>query len=112
MLTWGTVAFSWGGTGLAQLPPYFESILRVPIESIQGSQVYLECIGTMGSYGLVALPMEFLSSVKLRSPPLEVQLEPWDSFPNEAGNGPSNGHKEGKLGFFLSCGRTLGVLLD
>ena len=30
-------------------------------------------------------PTEFLSSFKLRSPPLEVRREGRDSFPNEAG---------------------------
>ena len=60
-------------------------MLRVTVESVQGSQVYLEWIGTSGSYGMGAQPLEFLSSVKLRLPALEVRRERQDSFPEEAG---------------------------
>ena len=66
------MAFSQGATGLSHLPLCFELILGVTVETVQGSQVYLECIGTSGSFGMVARPLEFLSSVKLRPPPLEV----------------------------------------
>ena len=66
------MAFSRGATGLSHLQSCFESILRVTVESWPGSQVYLECIGTSGSFEMVAGPLEFLSSVKLRLPPLEV----------------------------------------
>ena len=58
----------------------FQSIFRVTVESVQGNQVYLECIVTLGSVGIVARPLEFLSSVKLRVPPLEVRQEHRDSF--------------------------------
>ena len=47
--------------------------------------MYLECIGTSGSSEKVDIPLEFLSSVKLRPPPLEVRLEGFDFFPDEAG---------------------------
>ena len=79
------MAFSRGATGLSHLTSCFELILGVTIESVQGRQVYLECIGTMESFEMVARPLEFLSSVKLRPPPLEVRWEYWDSFPDEAG---------------------------
>ena len=79
------MAFSRGATGLSHVPSCFELILGVTVESVQGSQVYLECIGTSGSFGMVARPMEFLSSVKLRPPPCEVLREHRDSFPNKAG---------------------------
>ena len=84
------MAFSPGGTGLLLLPLYFESVLRVTGESVQGSQVYLEWIGTSGSYGMGAQPLEFLSSVKLRPPPLEVRWERQDSFTKKLGNEPSS----------------------
>ena len=71
-------------TGLSHLPGCFELILGVTVESVQRSQLYLECIRTSGSFERVAVPLEFLSSVKLRPPPLEVQWERWDSFSNEA----------------------------
>ena len=78
------MAFSRGTTGLSHLPSFFKSILGVTIKSVQGSQVYLEWIGTSGSFGIVALPLEFLSSLKLRPSPLEVRWEHRDSFLEEA----------------------------
>ena len=57
-------------TGL--VPSCFESILGVTVESVQGSQVYLKWIGALEHFGMVARPLEFLSSLKLRPPPLEV----------------------------------------
>ena len=50
----------------------FRVILGVTVESVQGNQVYLKCIGTSGSFGMVAHPVEFLSNFKLRPPPLKV----------------------------------------
>ena len=55
------------------------------VQAVQGSQVYLGVIGTSGSFEIVAQPLEFLSSVKLTPPPLEVQWECRVSFPDEAG---------------------------
>ena len=78
------MAFSRGAAGLSHLPSCFELILGVTIESVQGRQVYLECIGTMESFEMVARPLEFLSSVKWRWYPLEVRRERWDSFLDEA----------------------------
>ena len=59
-------------TGLSNLPSCFESILGVTIDSLQGNLVYREWIGALGSLGMVATPLEFLSSVQLRLPPLEM----------------------------------------
>ena len=86
-LTKGSVAFSRGAPGLSYLQWCFESILGVTIESVQGNQVYLECIGKSGSFGMVARPVEFLLSVQLKPPPLQLQRECWDSFPEEVGKG-------------------------
>ena len=55
------------------------------VESMQGSQGYLECIGTLGSFGMVTRPLEFLSSLKLRPPPLELHQECQDCFPDAEG---------------------------
>ena len=77
------MAFSWGATRLSQLPSCFESILGVTVESVQGNRVYLEWIGTSGSFGIVARPLEFLSIFNWRPPPLEVRRECRDSLPNE-----------------------------
>ena len=55
------------------------------VESLQGNQVYLEWIGASGSFEMVAQPLEFFSSFKLRPPYLELQWELQDSFPDKAG---------------------------
>ena len=75
---------------MSHLPLCLESMLGVTVESVQGNQVYLEWIGTLGSFGMVAQPLEFLSSFKLRPPPLVMRRERWDSFPMKQGNGPSS----------------------
>ena len=59
------MAFSQGDTGLSHLPLCFEWILMVTVETVQGSQVYLEWIGTLGSFGIRATP----------GVPLEIQVE-------------------------------------
>ena len=41
----------------------------------------------IGAFGLVAQPVEFLSTFKLRLPPLEERQDRWDSFTDEAGKG-------------------------
>ena len=63
----------------------FRVILGVTVESVQGNQVYLEWIVILGYFGMVAQPLEFLSSFKLRLSPLEVRQECQDSFPDKAG---------------------------
>ena len=67
------------------VPSCFESYLEVKVESVQGNQVYLEWIGTSGSFGIVAQALVFRSTFYWRSPHLEVGRECWDSFPYEAG---------------------------
>ena len=95
------MAFSRGATGLSHLPSCFESILRVTIESVQGSQVYQKCIGTSGSFEIGTGPLEFLSSVKLRPPPPEVPRECRHSFPDEAGKWTLLSGLGGKTGALL-----------
>ena len=64
------------------MPSCCKSIIGLTVKSVQGNQVYLEWIWTSGSFGTVALPLEFLSTFTLRAPPLEVRRECRDSFPN------------------------------
>ena len=59
-------------TGLSHVQSCFESILGVTVEAVQENQLYLVWIGTLPSFGMVVQPLEFLSTFKLRSPPLEV----------------------------------------
>ena len=63
----------------------FESELVVTVESVQGSQVCLDCTRTSGAFEMVARPLEFLSSIKWIPPPLEVRRQCRDSLPYEAG---------------------------
>ena len=92
------MVFSRGATGLSQLPSCLEPILRVTVKAVQGNQVYLEWIGTSGSFGILTPPLDFLSSINLRSPPLEVRREHRMPFPKKQGNGPSARDKEDKMG--------------
>ena len=85
MMKQKSVASSRGAAGLSHVPSCCESILGVTVESVKGNQVYLVWTGTTRSFGMVARPLEFLSTFKLRVPPLEVRQERWDSFPDEAG---------------------------
>ena len=94
------MAFSRGATGLSHVPSCFELILGVTVESVQGSQVYLEWIRASGSFEIVARTLEFLLRVYLRLPSLEVRRECQDSFPDEAGKGiliSTRGEKNGAL---------------
>ena len=102
------MAFSQGATGLSQLPSCFELILGVTVESVHGSQVYLDCTGTSRSLEMLARPLEFLLSVKLSPPPLEVLQECQDSFPDEAGKWTLLSGRGGKPGIFLICGGSHG----
>ena len=64
------------------MPSCCELMLGVTVESVQGNQVYLEWIGTSGSFGMVARPLALLSRLKLRLPSLEVRQEHLESFPD------------------------------
>ena len=97
------MAFSRGATGLSHLPSCFELILWVTIESVQESQVYLEWIGTSGSFGMVARPLEFLSTFMLRVPPLEMRRERRESFPYETGKGSLISSSEAETGLPWMC---------
>ena len=71
------------------MPSCFEFILGVTVESVQGSQVYLEWIGTSGSFGIVArnwsssrvetgMSGNFLSCLKCVKDPFGAQEGRWD----------------------------------
>ena len=48
VLTQISVAFPRGATGLLQMPPWCDSMLRVTFEAVQGNQVHLEWSETFG----------------------------------------------------------------
>ena len=56
----------------------------------------------IGFFRMVVRPLEFLSSAKLRPPPLQVRWERRDSFNDEAG----------KWTLLLICGGNAGALLE
>ena len=60
---------------------------------------------------MVARPLEFLSTFKLRPPPLD-NGNARIPFLTKQGNGPSSRDLEGKMGSLLSFGGTLGVPLE
>ena len=95
------MAFSQGATGMLYVSPCYESIPTVTVESVHGNQVYLEWTGTSASFGMVAQPLKFLSTFKLRPHPLKVRQECWDSFPGEAGKGTLISRGGGKNGALL-----------
>ena len=105
-MTYGSVPYSVGATGLSHLPLCFDSMFGVTVESVQRSQVYLEWIGTSGSFQIVARPLEFLSSVKLRPPILRCDGNAGNPFPVKQRNGNLSRDEEGKPGL-LSCARIL-----
>ena len=47
------------------MPSCCESILGVTVESVQGKESYLVWTGILGSFAMLARPLEFLLSFKL-----------------------------------------------
>ena len=73
--------------GLSHVPPWCESILGLKVEAVQGKQVSLEWTDNSGCSGNGDTTLEFLSPFLWRGPPLEMQGEHWEFFPNHAGKG-------------------------
>ena len=74
-------------TGLSHGPPWCESILGLKVEAVQGKQVSLEWTETSGDSGNGGTTLEFLSPFLWRAPPLEMQRERREFFPDHAGKG-------------------------
>ena len=84
----GSVAFPRGfPTGLSHVPPWCESILDLKVESVLGKQVSLEWTETSGGLWECGTILEFLSPFLWRAPPLEMQRERREFFPDNAGKG-------------------------
>ena len=77
-------------TGLSDLPPWWESILSVNVEAVQGKQVPLERTETSGGPGNGGKNLEILSFFLWRAPPLEVRRERPEFFPTKQGKDPSS----------------------
>ena len=74
-------------TGLSHVPPWFESILGLKVEAVQGKQVSLEWTEASGVSGNGGTTLEFLSPFLWRAPPLEMRRERREFFPEHAGKG-------------------------
>ena len=74
-------------TGLSHVPPWYESILGVKVEAVQGKQVSLEWTETSGGLWEWWTTQEILSSFLWRAPALEMRREPRKFFPDHAGKG-------------------------
>ena len=69
------------------MPPWYESILGMKVEAVQGKQVSLEWTEKSGVSGNGFTTLEFLSLFLWRAPPLEMRREHWEFFPDHAGKG-------------------------
>ena len=74
-------------TGLSHVPPCCESILGLKVEAVQGKQVSLEWTETSGGLWECGTILEFLSPFLWRAPPVEMQRERREFFPDHAGKG-------------------------
>ena len=74
-------------TGLSHVPPWCESILSLKVKAVRGKQVSLEWTETSGGLWEWWHDLEFLSPFLWRVPPLEMQRERREFFPNHAGKG-------------------------
>ena len=72
-------------TGLSHVPPWCESILGLKVEAVQGKQVSLNGLRHLGDSGNGATTLEFLSLFLWRGPPLEMQRERREFFPDHSG---------------------------
>ena len=85
-------------TGLSHVPPWWESILGVKVEAVQGKQVPLEWTETSGGLGNGVTTLEFLSPFLWRAPPLEMRRERREFFPLKQGKDPSSRARRRKRG--------------
>ena len=81
-------AFSRGfPPGLSHVPPWWESILGLKVEAVQGNQVPWNGLRHLGDSGNGGTTLEFLSLFLWRAPPLVMRREHWEFFPDHAGKG-------------------------
>ena len=71
------------------MPPMCELILGLKVEAVQGKQDSLEWTETSGGFWEWWHDLEFLSPLLFRVPPLEMQRERREFFPDTQGKDPS-----------------------
>ena len=74
-------------TGLSHLPPWWESILGLKVEEVQGNQFLWNGLRHPGDSGNGDTTLEFLSPFLWRLPPLEMRQKRREFFSDEAGKG-------------------------
>ena len=74
-------------TGLCLVPLWYESILGLKVEAVQGKQVSLERTETSGGLWECGTTLEFLSTFLWRAPLLDLRRERREFFPDHAGKG-------------------------
>ena len=70
---------------LSHVPPWYESILGLKFEAVQGIQVSLEWTETSGGLWEYGTTLEFLLPFLWRVPPPEIRRECREFFPDHAG---------------------------
>ena len=110
-LTWikGSVAFPRGfprrlSQGLSHVPPWCESILGLKVQAVQGKQISLEWIETLGDSGNGGTTLGFLSPFLWRAPPVEFRRERRNTFLTTQGKDPTSRARSRKRGS-SGCGR-------
>ena len=73
--------------GLSHVPLWCESILGLKVDAVLRKQVSLEWTETSGELWKCGTILEFLSPFLWRAPPLEMQQERREFFPDNAGKG-------------------------
>ena len=74
-------------TVLSHVPPWCESILGLKVKAVQGKQVSLEWTETFGGLWEWWHDSGVLSPFLWRTPPIEMQREGREFFPDHAGKG-------------------------
>ena len=74
-------------TRLSHVPPWYELILGLKVEAVQGKQVSLEWSEHLGVSVNGGTTLEFLSPFRSRATPLEMRWERREFFPDHSGKG-------------------------
>ena len=80
------------------MQPWWESILGLKVEAVQGKQVPWNGLRHLGDSGNGATTLEFLLPFLWRAPPLEMRRERRELFPDHSGKGSLLLSKETETG--------------
>ena len=91
-------------TGLSHVPPWWESILGVKVEAVQGKHVPLEWTEISGGLWDGGTTLDFPSILLSRATPLVMRRDRREFFPRKQGKDPSSRSTRRKRGS-SGCGR-------